>query len=95
MIVDKTGNLIWFQALPGIRAATDVRVQQYRGKPVITYWEGTSRQGIGVGDGLFQKAGILRAAKPVRDGQTDVSLAHRLAQHCVSCSVCDSGYLRI
>ena len=49
MIVDTTGNLIWFTPLPGIRAATDVRVQRYRGKPVITYWEGTSRQGIGVG----------------------------------------------
>ena len=49
MVVDNTGDLIWFQALPGIRAATDVRVQQYRGKRVITYWEGTSRQGIGVG----------------------------------------------
>jgi hypothetical protein len=49
MIVDNSGELIWFQALPGIRAATDARVQTYRGKPVITYWEGTSRQGIGVG----------------------------------------------
>jgi hypothetical protein len=49
MIVDNHGDLIWFQALPGIQAATDVRVQQYRGKPVLTYWEGTSRQGIGVG----------------------------------------------
>lgn len=49
MIVDKDGELIWFQPLPGIKAATDVRVQQYRGRPVITYWEGTSRQGIGYG----------------------------------------------
>ena len=49
MIVDNTGDLIWFQPLPGIRAATDVRVQQYRGRPVLTYWEGTSRQGIGYG----------------------------------------------
>jgi hypothetical protein len=49
MISDKTGGLIWFQPLPGINAATDVRVQTYRGQPVLTYWEGTSRQGIGYG----------------------------------------------
>lgn len=49
MIVDNEGRLVWFQPLPGITAATDVRVQAYKGRPVITYWEGTSRQGIGTG----------------------------------------------
>ncbi len=49
MIVDNGGNPLWFQPLPGINAATDARVQTYRGKPVVTYWEGTSRQGIGYG----------------------------------------------
>ena len=50
MIIDNEGRLIWFQARPGVQAATEFRAQTYRGKPVLTYWDGTSRQGIGVGD---------------------------------------------
>ena len=49
MITDLRGRLIWFLPLPGIRAATDFRVQTYKGRPVLTWWEGTSRQGIGSG----------------------------------------------
>src|SRR5438034_1269012 len=49
MIVDNAGKLVWFRPLSGIGAATDFRAQTYQGKPVLTYWEGTSRQGIGTG----------------------------------------------
>jgi hypothetical protein len=49
MIVDNAGRLVWFQPLSGIDAATDFRVQTYQAKPVLTYWRGTSRQGIGTG----------------------------------------------
>jgi hypothetical protein len=49
MIVDNAGRLVWFQPLPGIDAATDFRAQTYQGKPVLTYWRGTSRLGIGTG----------------------------------------------
>jgi Arylsulfotransferase (ASST) len=50
LIADSRGEPVWFQALPGIQAATDFRAQTYRGRPVLTYWQGTSRQGIGVGE---------------------------------------------
>ena len=50
MIADNAGQPVWFQPLPGIQAATDFRTQTYKGKPVLTYWRGTSRQGIGVGE---------------------------------------------
>ena len=50
MIADDARQPIWFQPLPGIQAATDFRAQTYKGKPVLTYWRGTSRQGIGVGE---------------------------------------------
>ncbi|HYH89813.1 MAG TPA: arylsulfotransferase family protein [Solirubrobacteraceae bacterium] len=53
MIADNSGQPIWFLPLPGIDAATDFRAQTYRGKPVLTYWRGTSRQGIGVGEMLI------------------------------------------
>jgi hypothetical protein len=50
MIADDSGQPVWFQPLPGIEAATDFRTQTYKGKPVLTFWRGTSRQGIGVGE---------------------------------------------
>ncbi len=50
MIADNAGQPVWFQPLPGIQAATDFRTQTYKGKPVLTFWRGTSRQGIGVGE---------------------------------------------
>ena len=50
LIADNSGQPIWFAPLPGITAATDFRTQTYKGKPVLTYWRGTSRQGIGTGE---------------------------------------------
>ena len=49
LIADNAGQPIWFQPLSGIQAATDFRTQTYQGRPVLTYWQGTSRQGIGTG----------------------------------------------
>jgi hypothetical protein len=50
LIADNSGQPIWFDPQGGITAATDFRTQTYKGKPVLTYWRGTSRQGIGTGE---------------------------------------------
>ena len=50
LIADNRGQPIWFRPFSGIDAATDFRAQTYRGRPVLTYWRGTSRQGIGTGE---------------------------------------------
>jgi hypothetical protein len=47
MILDDSGRLIWFRRTPRDEVATDFRVQSYRGKPVLTWWQG----GLIVGDG--------------------------------------------
>ncbi|MGO9320194.1 MAG: arylsulfotransferase family protein [Solirubrobacteraceae bacterium] len=40
MILDEHGGLIWFKALsPAGARAADFRVQQYEGKPVLTWWQ--------------------------------------------------------
>jgi Arylsulfotransferase (ASST) len=49
MIVDGNGNLVWFKALPGDDSASDLRVQTYRGSPVLTWWQGYVTAGVGVG----------------------------------------------
>jgi hypothetical protein len=49
-IVDQTGQPVWFDPTRG--EVTDVRVQEYRGKPVLTYWQGPAAApilGTGVG----------------------------------------------
>ena len=50
LIADNSGQPIWFLPFAGVDAATDFRTQTYKGKPVLTYWRGTSRQGIGTGE---------------------------------------------
>ena len=51
MILDNRGDLVWFNPMPlDIAAQSDVRVQQYRGQPVITAWEGVAQLGTGFGN---------------------------------------------
>jgi hypothetical protein len=40
MIVDQSGNLVWFHPLPADDAASNFRVQTYEGQPVLTWWQG-------------------------------------------------------
>lgn len=50
-IVDDEGRPIWFQPIDEPYAATDLRVQAYRGKPVLTYTVGKSSGGPGHSEG--------------------------------------------
>ena len=48
MIVDGAGELVWFHpTVPD--SSMNLRVAQYRGRPVLTWWEGRSVHGLGVG----------------------------------------------
>ena len=47
-IVDNAGNVVWFHPLD-THGVSDVRVQHYRGKPVITWWRGHAPMGVGSG----------------------------------------------
>lgn len=51
LIVDATGEPVWFRPLPtfGRLVAQNFRVQEYRGEPVLTWWEGTYANGFGQG----------------------------------------------
>ncbi len=54
MIIDPAGGLIWFKALPRSDSAADLRVQEYLGKPVLTWWQGdVSVHGFGLGEGVI------------------------------------------
>ncbi len=49
MILDSAGNLIWFEPLSAPTVATNLRVQQLGGVPVLTWWQGTITHGFGIG----------------------------------------------
>jgi len=67
MILGPDGRLIWFYPLPSPDVPSDVRAQQYEGKPVLTFWEGYLSAGIGVGrdviaDSSYRRIAIVTAA---------------------------------
>jgi hypothetical protein len=51
VIADNRGRIVWYHQVPHGLEATDFRTQTYRGKPVLTWWQGTiSKAGIGRGE---------------------------------------------
>jgi hypothetical protein len=56
MLLDDRGRIQWFRPMPlGVRA-NDLRVQLFRGKPALTWWEGRARGGSGRGVGMIADA---------------------------------------
>jgi Arylsulfotransferase (ASST) len=47
-ILDDSGQVVWFHTLSS-HGVSDVKVQNYRGKPVITWWRGRAPMGVGSG----------------------------------------------
>jgi hypothetical protein len=50
MITDQQGNLVWFHPLASGLSATNFQVQQYQGRPVLTWWQGRILE-VGFGEG--------------------------------------------
>ncbi len=63
MIADQNGNLVWFHPLPAGEGATNFEVQQYDGKPVLTWWQGEScRSGFGQGEDVIYDTSYQQVA---------------------------------
>src|SRR5271170_4629556 len=68
MILDPDGGLLWFKSLPTHTAATNLRVQEYAGKPVLTWWQGDiSVHGFGLGEDVILDSAYAEIAR-VRAG---------------------------
>ncbi|MDX6475015.1 MAG: hypothetical protein QOH95_526, partial [Gaiellaceae bacterium] len=53
VIADNRGRIAWYHEVPHGLEATDFRTQTYKGKPVLTWWQGTiSKAGVGRGEYL-------------------------------------------
>lgn len=54
MLLDAAGRVVWFKPLGDTRTATDLQVQTYQGKPVLTWWQGpASTSGSGSGEAVI------------------------------------------
>jgi hypothetical protein len=67
MILDEHGGLVWFDPLPAGTRAADFQVQQYEGKPVLTWWQdpltadGSDAAGLVIANSSYQVIAIARA----------------------------------
>src|SRR3984957_9271781 len=67
MIAEQDGALVWFHPLPAGDEATNFQVQQYEGKPVLTWWQGRIiKVGFGQGEDViystsYQPVATVRA----------------------------------
>jgi hypothetical protein len=64
MILDRSGDLVWFSPSNGSRRM-DLNVQAYQGKPVLTWWEGEVVAGHGYGqamiaDSSYRTIGVVK-----------------------------------
>ena len=50
MILDGAGKLVWFHPAAHGKVVTDFKAQTLHGKPVLTWWEGKSVNGLGDGE---------------------------------------------
>ncbi len=67
MVLNEAGELIWFKPVPRGARAADLRVQQYDGQPVLTWWEdplvsrGRHEAGIVIANSSYKDIAIVRA----------------------------------
>jgi hypothetical protein len=67
VIADNEGRIRWYHEVPHGLEATDFRTQTYKGRPVLTWWQGTiSKAGVGRGeyevyDASYKQIATVRA----------------------------------
>jgi hypothetical protein len=68
MILDARGNVTWFHQLDPPDVAANLRLQHYRGKPVLTWWQGpVTAAAYGLGEGIIADRSY-RTLKTVKAG---------------------------
>jgi hypothetical protein len=102
MILDGSGNVVWFKPLHGRTAAADFAVQQYAGRPVLTWWQGDATvHGFGVGtdviaDSSYRKVASVRAGNGLQADLHEFRLTPRgtaliTAYEPIACNLSGAG----
>jgi Arylsulfotransferase (ASST) len=63
LILDNRGEPVWFAQYHLFRLATNLRVQRYRGAPVLTWWEGIIVDYLGQGEGVIADTSYRELAR--------------------------------
>ena len=82
LITDDRGDLVWFKPVRRGTAVTDLKVQQLRGEPVITWWEGRFAVGWGYGaykvfDSSYRQVATVRPGNGLTSDLHDMQLTDR------------------
>jgi hypothetical protein len=79
MIVDGRGRLVWFKQLAPPDVAANLRIQRYRGRRVLTWWQGpVTAAAYGLGEGVIADSSY-RTIKTVRAGNGYAMDIHELS----------------
>jgi hypothetical protein len=62
MIIDGAGRLVWFQPAAKGNEVTDLKVELYEGRPVLTFWQGHVDLGVGFGEHEIYDSSYRRIA---------------------------------
>ena len=62
MIATPAGQMVWFNPARAGEQDADLRVQQYEGKPVLTWWQGRVALGHGLGSGVIESTSYQQIA---------------------------------
>ncbi len=80
LIVDRNGQPLWFRPLTA-RTAIDLRVQHYRGAPVLTWWEGTVFGGYGgtfvIADQSYNRVARIKAGNGYKADLHEILITSR------------------
>ncbi len=90
LIVDPAGEVIWFRPMGGGHWAMNFQVQEYRGEPVLTWWEGrVINPGYGQGEGVIFDSSYREVAR-VRAGNGRSADLHefQLTPQCTALITC-------
>jgi hypothetical protein len=62
MIIDGAGRLVWFRPAAKGNEVTDLKVELYEGRPVLTFWQGRVDLGVGFGEHEIYDSSYRRIA---------------------------------
>jgi hypothetical protein len=83
MIADQSGALVWFHPLRAGEVATNLEVQRFQGRPVLTWWQGRVLElGFGQGEDVIYSTSYHHLAT-IRAGngyQADLHTSHLTPQ---------------
>jgi hypothetical protein len=78
-ILDSYGGLVWFTRVARGNSAANFRVQTYHNQPVLTWWQGYTNAGVGVGqdviyDSSYRPIATVQAGNGLRADLHDFQL---------------------